>query len=106
MSKVQEAIDVGAFPGLGVRVVGERSLVGPEFGGVELATTVLDRNWMHVVEHLVVDDRLDEVSRNERPIQSWVDSDEPVLDGIGSHFDAVMAFGFLVVGPAPGNGEV
>ena len=48
------------------------------------------RDGVPLVQHLVIDDRLDVVARDERAIEQWVDADQAILDGVRAHVDAAM----------------
>ena len=72
---------------LGAGVLLEQALLCQEGLGVELAAPVHHRDVVLLVQHLVVDDPLDEVARHEGAVQRGVDADQAVLDRVGAHLD-------------------
>jgi hypothetical protein len=60
---------------------------------------------VHLVQHLVIDDPLDEEPRHELAVEGAVDADQAIFDGVRAHLDAVAAA--LAPGPrAPGDPRV
>src|SRR5687768_2768119 len=93
---------MSALPGAGPLVVLVAGLVGEEGGRVELAAAVDQGGLVHLVEHLVIDDPLDEVAGHEGAVERPVDPDQALLDRIGAHLDAV-APARLAAALAPGD---
>src|SRR5262245_9806161 len=86
-SVVEDQVEIRAFPQSGAVVVLEGALLLEELGRVELAPAADDGDVVHLVEHLVVDDPLEEERWDEAPIQRGVDADQALLDRIRAHLD-------------------
>src|SRR3954466_4378690 len=85
----QECVEMTALPRPSLIVLLELGLVGEELLRVELAAAVLDADVVHLVQHLVEHDPRDEELRHERAIERAMDPDQPILDGVAAHLDAV-----------------
>src|SRR5688572_16720882 len=72
---------------------------------MELAAAVDDGDVVNLVEHLVIDDPLEEVARHEAAIERGVDADEPVFDGVAAHLDARPAAAPAAARP-PGDARI
>ena len=78
----EDLVEVLALPaGHAIEVLVGR-LFGEELGRVELTASADDGDVVLLVQHLVIDDPLDEQPRHERPIERRVDADQPILDAV------------------------
>src|SRR5262249_17148606 len=101
----EEAPEVPPLPPRGPAVEAELLLLLAEADGVDLAPAVGESpDAEGGVEHLVVDDRVEEEPRHPRAIEGGVDADDAVVRVVASEIDRIAPRARAA--PAPGDRDL
>src|SRR4051812_9724674 len=94
-------MQISTLPQLRALVLVKQPLLGEKGRRVILPTASDDRNRMLLVQHLVIDDPLDEVGRDIRLIERRMNANQAILDRVRAQLEAVMAIGPAVLARQP-----
>src|SRR5258706_16378598 len=83
----ENAADVALFPGDGALVMAKLLFAAAKLRRMQERSARAPAGRNHVVEHLVVDDELEEVAWHPRPIEVRVNTDEPPDGAVASELD-------------------
>src|SRR5438105_2021790 len=102
---MKNAVEIIAFPAAGAFEVLELRFLLQELGRVEDAAAADERDVVHLVQHLVIDDPLYEEARHELAVERGMDADEAILDRVAAHLDRIAALA-LAGALAPGDARI
>src|SRR6266850_688458 len=84
----EESPEVSPLPARGPSIESEFQFLLAEAERVDGAPAIGKRSYSEgAVQHLVIDDIVEKDPRNPRPIESWVDSDDPVVRIVAAEVD-------------------